>query len=138
MSKPVYYNDNDPFAAQWLCNLVSAGLLPAGDVDDRSVKEVRPDDLKGYEQCHFFAGIGGWPCALGLAGWPGTGQCGPVAVPVSRYRALDNTRAMPTNDTSETLLPFPWDLPAAASCRKVWAPSTLPTENAAPYPHAGR
>ena len=80
MSKPVYYNDNDPFAAQWLRNLVSAGLLPAGDVDDRSIKEVRPDDLKGYEQCHFFAGIGGWPYALGLSGWPGdrsvwTGSC---------------------------------------------------------------
>ena len=29
---------------------------------------------------------------------PLTGQCGPEAVPVSRFRALDNTRAMPTND----------------------------------------
>ena len=80
MTKPVYYNDNDPFAAQWLRNLVSAGLLPAGDVDDRSITEVKPDDLKGYEQCHFFAGIGGWPYALGLAGWPDdrpvwTGSC---------------------------------------------------------------
>ena len=80
MTKPVYYNDNDPFAAQWLRNLVAAGLLPAGDVDDRSITEVRPDDVKGYEQCHFFAGIGGWPYALGLAGWPidrpaWTGSC---------------------------------------------------------------
>ena len=80
MTKPVYYNDNDPFAARWLRNLVSAGLLSAGDVDDRSIKEVSPDDLKGYEQCHFFAGIGGWPYALGLAGWPvdrpvWTGSC---------------------------------------------------------------
>ena len=80
MTKPVYYNDNDPFAARWLRNLVSAGLLPAGDVDDRSITEVNPDDLKGYDQCHFFAGIGGWPYALNLAGWPvdrpvWTGSC---------------------------------------------------------------
>ena len=25
-----YYNDNDPYVAQWLRNLVEAGLLPAG------------------------------------------------------------------------------------------------------------
>ena len=34
---------------------------------------------------------------------PLTGQCGLEAVPVSRYRALDNTRAMPTNATSGPL-----------------------------------
>ena len=80
MNRPVYYNDNDPFAAHWLQNLVSAGLLPAGDVDDRSIMEVTPDDLRRYAQCHFFAGIGGWPYALELAGWPSnrpvwTGSC---------------------------------------------------------------
>ena len=26
---------------------------------------------RGYTQCHFFAGIGGWSVALALAGWPG-------------------------------------------------------------------
>ena len=80
MTKPVYYNDNAPFVARWLRNLISAGLLPAGDVDDRSITEVKPDDLKGYDQCHFFAGVGGWPYALNLAGWPvdrpvWTGSC---------------------------------------------------------------
>ena len=38
--------------------------------------------------------------------WPGgptTDRCGPEAVPVSRFRALDSTRAMPTNDTSGPL-----------------------------------
>ena len=34
---------------------------------------------------------------------PLTGQCGPGAVAVSRFRALDSTRAMPTNDTSGPL-----------------------------------
>ena len=28
--------------------------------DERSIADVRPDDVAGYRQCHFFAGIGGW------------------------------------------------------------------------------
>ena len=64
-----YYNENDPHAAQWLRNLIAAGHIAPGEVDDRSITEVRPDDLRGYAQCHFFAGIGGWSYALRLAGW---------------------------------------------------------------------
>lgn len=67
---PAYYNEFDPHAAQWLRNLIAAGLIAPGDVDERSITEVHPDDLKGYTQCHFFAGIGGWSCAARLAGWP--------------------------------------------------------------------
>ena len=52
-----YYNENDPYAAQWLRNLIAAGELPDGHVDDRSITDVQPDDLDGYTQCHFFAGI---------------------------------------------------------------------------------
>lgn len=65
---------------QWLRSLILEGHLPRGDVDTRSIVEVRRDDLRGYTQCYFFAGIGGWPLALQLAGWPGsrpvwTGSC---------------------------------------------------------------
>jgi len=75
-----YYNEIDPFAAQWLRNLIAAGHIAPGDVDERSILEVRPDELRGYTQCHFFAGIGGWSYALRLAGWPDdrpvwTGSC---------------------------------------------------------------
>ncbi len=73
-----YYNDNDAYCAEWLRNLIAAGLIPPGDVDERSITDVKADDLKGYEQCHFFAGITGWPLALQLAGWEGpvwTGSC---------------------------------------------------------------
>ncbi len=73
-----YYNDNDPYCCAWLRNLVAAGHLPKGDVDERSILEVQPADLDGYEQAHFFAGIGGWPLALKFAGWEGpcwTGSC---------------------------------------------------------------
>ena len=75
-----YYNEYDKGAAQWLRELVSAGEIPAGHVDERSIADVRPSDLVGYVQCHFFAGIGGWSYALKLAGWPEdrpvwTGSC---------------------------------------------------------------
>jgi len=65
-----YYNEHDPFAAAWLRNLIAAGLIPDGDVDERDIREVDPSELHGYTQWHYFAGIGGWPYALRLAGWP--------------------------------------------------------------------
>lgn len=67
-----YYNEFDPYAAQWLRNLIDANRIPAGDVDERSITEVSPDDLRPYRQAHFFAGIGGWPLALRMAGWDDT------------------------------------------------------------------
>jgi len=76
----VYYNEIDKNAVAWLSELIAAGHLPSGDVDTRDIRDVRPDDLRGYTHCHFFAGIGGWPLALKLAGWPEdrpvwTGSC---------------------------------------------------------------
>ena len=54
-SSPVaYYNECDPFAAQWLKNLIAAKLIAHGDVDERSIEDVYPVDLIGYTQCHFF------------------------------------------------------------------------------------
>lgn len=75
-----YYNEYDPYCAAWLRNLVDAGLIAAGDVDGRDIAAVRADDLRGYAQCHFFAGIGIWSHALRSAGWPDdrpvwTGSC---------------------------------------------------------------
>jgi len=75
-----YYNEIDPHAAAWLRELIKRGLIAAGDVDERSIEDVKPGDLRGYRQCHFFAGIGGWSYALRLAGWPDdqpvwTGSC---------------------------------------------------------------
>lgn len=75
-----YYNEIDRYAAQWLRNLIEAGFIAPGDVDERSIVDVRAGDLAGYDQCHFFAGLGGWSHALRLAGWPDdrpvwTGSC---------------------------------------------------------------
>lgn len=65
-----FYNDNDPYVAQWLRNLIAKGLLPIGVVNERSIEDISPAELRGYTQCHFFAGIGGWPLALAIAGIP--------------------------------------------------------------------
>ncbi len=75
-----YYNEIDPYAAEWLQNLIVARLIAPGDIDQRDIRDVRPSDLRGYAQCHFFAGSGGWSLALRLAGWPDdrpvwTGSC---------------------------------------------------------------
>ncbi len=65
-----YYNEYDPKAAAWLRELIRRGLIADGVVDERSILDVQPGDLRGLTQCHFFAGIGGWSYALRLAGWP--------------------------------------------------------------------
>lgn len=64
-----YYNEFDPKAAAWLRELIKAKLIPEGKVDERSICDVKANDLEGFTQCHFFAGIAGWARALELAGW---------------------------------------------------------------------
>ncbi|WP_370972690.1 DNA cytosine methyltransferase [Enterobacter hormaechei] len=80
MKPAAYYNEIDPFAAQWLRNLIAGGHIAPGEVDERSIEDVTPDDLRGFTQCHFFAGIGVWSHSLRFAGWPDdkpvwTGSC---------------------------------------------------------------
>jgi len=75
-----YYNEFDPNAAAWLRELIKENLIPQGEVDERSIKDVGANDLVGFTQCHFFAGVSGWSRALRLAGWPDdkpvwTGSC---------------------------------------------------------------
>lgn len=75
-----YYNENNPKKAAWLRELINEGVIAPGDVDERSIKEVNPEDVRHYTQCHWFAGIGVWSYALRLAGWEDsrpvwTGSC---------------------------------------------------------------
>lgn len=64
-----YYNDNNPIAVHILKHAVDIGLIAPGFVDNRSITDVEPNDLKGFTQCHFFAGGGFWSQALRSAGW---------------------------------------------------------------------
>jgi DNA (cytosine-5)-methyltransferase 1 len=67
----VYYNEHDKHAAAWLQQLCDDFVIPAGRVDSRDIQDITADELKPYDTCHFFAGIGGWAYALDLAGWSG-------------------------------------------------------------------
>lgn len=80
MKKWNYYNDNDPAVCEWARELIRAKLVPDGEVDCRSITDIKSDDINGFVQCHFFCGILGWSLALRLAGWPDdepvwTGSC---------------------------------------------------------------
>lgn len=82
-----YYNEFDKKTAAWLRELIKNGLIADGVVDERSIEDVKPEDLRGFTQCHFFAGIGGWSYALRLAGvpddfpcWTGSPPCQPFSV----------------------------------------------------------
>lgn len=65
-----YYNEFSKFPAEWIRNLIVAGIVPGGCVDERSISDVQADDLAGFRQFHAFCGVGGWPIALQEAGWP--------------------------------------------------------------------
>lgn len=102
-SKPFhYFNEWDPKTAAWLRELIKRGHLQEGIVDERSITEVAPEDLKGFAQHHFFAGIGGWPLALKLAGWPadapvctGSPPCQPFSVAGKRGGRDDSRHLAP-------------------------------------------
>ena len=75
-----YYNEIDPYAAAWLRRLIAGGHIADGIVDERSIEDIHPAELREFTQCHFFAGIGVWSRALRLAHWPDerrvwTGSC---------------------------------------------------------------
>lgn len=82
----VYYNEYSKQKAAWLRHLIEEGVIAHGFVDERPIQAVQPEDLAGFVQCHFFAGIGLWSLCLRNAGWPddrpvwtGSCPCGPFS-----------------------------------------------------------
>ena len=98
-----YYNDFDPKVCLWLEELIREEMIPAGKVDNRSIEEIKPNELKEFTQCHFFAGIGGWSRALELAGWEpekpvwtGSCPCQPLSCAGQGKGSADERHLWPT------------------------------------------
>ena len=76
----IFVNDNSREAIAWLRELSNHNHLPPLNLNEHSITDLQPHDLAPHTHVHFFAGIGGWPLALQLAGWPSdqpvwTGSC---------------------------------------------------------------
>ena len=93
-----YYNEHDPKAAAWLRELIKQGELNDGEVDERDIRDVCPNDLGGFTECHFFAGIGVWARAVrdtqlaeGKIVWTGSCPCQPFSAAGER-KGVDDER----------------------------------------------
>jgi len=87
-----YYNEFDPKAAAWLRQLIINGDIADGVVDERSITEVQADDLNGFTQHHFFAGIGVWSYALRNAGWSDHRPVATASLPCQPFSAAGNQK----------------------------------------------
>jgi len=112
-----FYNDHEPFASRWLEQLIEEGLIPQGHVDNRPIRDIEPDDLKGNAQCHFFLaalllGRGAPPCGRS----PRPSSFGPAPVPASISRPQESGAA----STAKPSLPEWFRLIASANSDDSW------------------
>jgi len=87
-----FYNDVEPYVAQWTRNLIAAGEIAAGVVDERSIRNLRPADVASYRQCHFFSGVGVWSRALRDAEWPDDANVWSGSCPCTPFSAAGRKR----------------------------------------------
>ena len=49
ITAPAYFNEFDPGAAAWLRELMRTGLIPDGEVDERSILDVSADERRAVD-----------------------------------------------------------------------------------------
>lgn len=69
MSGRAIYTDFDPRSIEALGNLERARMIPPGEVRGADINDIEAASLDA-DQVHMFAGVGVWPLALAIAGWP--------------------------------------------------------------------
>jgi DNA (cytosine-5)-methyltransferase 1 len=97
-----YFNDFDKHACDWMAGLMDAGLIARGTIDNRSIKDVQADDVRGFSRVHWFAGIAGWEYALQLAGWPQDRSVWSGSCPCQSYSTAGKRKG---NDDERDLWP---------------------------------
>lgn len=90
-----YYNEFEPFAAAVLRELIKAGAIEDGEVDERDIQEVKAEDLEGFTQVHLFAGFGVWSHALRCSGWPDDRPVWTASCPCPPFSSAGLKKACP-------------------------------------------
>lgn len=86
-----FYNEINPKACAWMQELISDAQIPPGEVACQSITDIS-HDLAKFTQCHFFAGIAGWPYALKLAGWPESRPVWTASLPCQSFSSAGQGR----------------------------------------------
>ena len=81
----IFYNDNNKNCCDKLQRLIDRGAILSGKISSKDIRDITT--VNSFSQCHFFAGIGGWPLAFNLARipkdanvWSGSCPCQPFSV----------------------------------------------------------
>jgi DNA (cytosine-5)-methyltransferase 1 len=75
-----YYNEIDPYAAQWLRALIAAGHIADGVVDERSIEDVHPPTSGASRNATSSPASGSGPTPFAAPDGPTTDLFGPVPV----------------------------------------------------------